>query len=334
VNLDPEVIIPAGATTASFRMTGVRAGVDEISARPSDFRYDSAVSRIQVLAGPDAAQLTLVSAAGQPVSMRVSDINNLPYPGVRVEASTAGSGTVNPPVGVTDSEGRVSFNWTPGAQGSQVLSTRIEGATGAPLFITAGNRFSFTAPVNAASGAPGLSAGGIATIYGNRLSGARVLLDGKPAPVLFGNDTQVNFVVPLDQAIGAANLTVVTSSASIDLPAQVTLVSPGIFFDAPTGYGAILNAGTNLTTQERPASPGDFVEIYATGLGPLGAAAILPQVTIGGLPATVTYSGQAPGFPGLYQVNAQIPSGISAGDQSLQLVVNGVRSNAVKIGIR
>ena len=60
----------------------------------------------------------------------------------------------------------------------------------------------------------------------------------------------------------------------------------------------------------------------------------MPQVAIGGLPATVTYSGQAPGFPGLYQVNAQIPSGIAAGDQSLQLVVNGARSNLVKIGVR
>jgi len=339
VGVDSQVTIPAGATTASFLLTGVRAGVDEISATPADSRYDPAVSRIQVLAGPDAAQLTLVSGAGQPVSMRVSDVNNLPYPGVRIQASVSGGGTVSPAVGVTDAQGRFAFNWTPGTQGAQFLTTRIEGATGAPLFVTApaaGNRFSFTAPVNAASGAPGLSPGGIATIYGTKLSGARVLLDGRSAPALFVNDTQVNFIVPLDQSIGAATMTVVSNGASVELPspAEVTLVSPGIFFDSSTGYGAILNSGTNLTTQDRPALSGDYVDIYSTGLGPIGAAALLPQVTIAGAPARVTYSGQAAGFPGLYQVNVQIPSGIPAGDQALQLVINGTPSNTVKIGVR
>jgi len=76
------------------------------------------------------------------------------------------------------------------------------------------------------------------------------------------------------------------------------------------------------------------VEIYATGLGPIGAAALLPQVRIGGALARVTYSGQAPGFAGLYQVNVQIPSGLSAGDQPLQLVIGGTLSNTVKIGVR
>lgn len=339
VDVDRAVTIAAGSTTASFNLTGIRAGVDEISAQPADSRYDSAAARIQVLAGPDAAQLTLVSGDSPQVSMRVTDINQLPYPGVRVQASASTGGSVTPAVGVTDTQGRVSFNWSPGVSGGQVLTTRIEGASGAPLFITApsgGNRFSFTAPVNAASGAPGLSPGGIATIYGSKLSGAQVLLDGKSAPVLFVSEAQVNFIVPLEQNVGGARMTVVSNGASVELPApaQVTVVSPGIFFDAPTGYGAILNAGTGQVTQDRPALRGEYVEIYATGLGPVGAAALIPQVTIGGALARVTYSGLAPGFPGLYQVNAQIPSEISAGEQLLQLTINGVQSNIVKIGVR
>jgi len=49
---------------------------------------------------------------------------------------------------------------------------------------------------------------------------------------------------------------------------------------------------------------------------PLGAAgptaptaktAALPQVFLGGAPLTVTFSGLAPGFVGLYQVNASNP---------------------------
>ena len=50
--------------------------------------------------------------------------------------------------------------------------------------------------------------------------------------------------------------------------------------------------------------------------------------------ANVTYSGLAPGYLGLYQVNAQIPAGVPSGEQSLFLTIRDVQSNTVKIGIR
>src|SRR5262249_28747511 len=79
--VDPSVTIPAGATSATFNLSGIRSGVDEISAQPSDSSYDLAVSRIQVLAGPDAAQLVLVSSDSRRLTLRVKDVNDLPYPG-------------------------------------------------------------------------------------------------------------------------------------------------------------------------------------------------------------------------------------------------------------
>jgi uncharacterized protein (TIGR03437 family) len=344
VSVDPPVTILAGATSAAFTLTGVRAGVDEISAQPADSRYDQAVSRIQVLDGPDAVQLVLVSSDAQHVTLRVKDVNNLPYPGVRVQASAA-SGT--PLTATSNADGRVTFDWAAG----QALSARMEGASNASVFVNASSApFSFSAPVNAASGAPGLTPGGIASIFGanlakgsraaaslpwpDTLAGVQVLLDGKPAPVLFVSDTQVNFVVPVDQIVGSARVTIVANGVSGDLPAPapVTPVSPGIFFDSATGYGAILNSGTTQSTLDQPAARGDYVEIYATGLGPAG---LLPQVTIGGAAANVTYSGLAPDYlGGLYQVNAQIPADAPSGEQKLSLTINGVQSNAVKIGIR
>jgi uncharacterized protein (TIGR03437 family) len=160
-----------------------------------------------------------------------------------------------------------------------------------------------------------------------------VLLDGKPVPMLKVTDTRLDFVVPSEQSVGSTRVTVVAGGVSADLPdpAVVTLVSPGIFFDAATGYGSILNAGTAENTLERPAARGDYVEIYATGLGPPG---LVLEVTIGDVPALVEYSGLAPGHPGLYQVNAQIPAETEPGEQSLSLTINGVRSNVVKIGVR
>jgi uncharacterized protein (TIGR03437 family) len=37
------------------------------------------------------------------------------------------------------------------------------------------------------------------------------------------------------------------------------------------------------------------------------------SVTMDGIEAKVTYSGLAPGFPGVYQVNAIVPDGVGAG---------------------
>jgi hypothetical protein len=100
--VDPSVIIPEGATSVNFNLKGVQAGVDELDARPADSRYDTAESHIQVLAGPDAAQLFVVSQDAQSVTLRVTDVNNLPYPGVPVRAGDS--------TAITDSDGRVTVS--------------------------------------------------------------------------------------------------------------------------------------------------------------------------------------------------------------------------------
>lgn len=87
-----------------------------------------------------------------------------------------------------------------------------------------------------------------------------------------------------------------------------------------TGLSAAASCG-------QPAHPGDFVQLYVTGLGaatangatlPTGQVAPLngnplyvtaaPRVTIGGVAAKVVFSGLAPSFAGLYQVDFQIPA--------------------------
>jgi uncharacterized protein (TIGR03437 family) len=52
-----------------------------------------------------------------------------------------------------------------------------------------------------------------------------------------------------------------------------------------------------------------------------------------GMPATVSFSGLAPGFVGLYQVNAQVPQGIQ-GTVSVTVSVEGISSNAVTMEVR
>jgi uncharacterized protein (TIGR03437 family) len=54
-------------------------------------------------------------------------------------------------------------------------------------------------------------------------------------------------------------------------------------------------------------------------------------VTIAGLPATVTYSGLAPGLVGLYQVTVQAPAGLPTGNQPVQITTGGVVSNTAML---
>jgi len=93
---------------------------------------------------------------------------------------------------------------------------------------------------------------------------------------------------------------------------------------------------------------GEIISVYCTGLGALNPPAItgapgpVPpaqtalavQVSIGGLPAQVTYAGLAPGFAGLYQINAQVPAGTPSGAQPLQASAGGASSNAVTIAVQ
>jgi uncharacterized protein (TIGR03437 family) len=352
------ISIPAGETRAAFTISGLGAGVEELVASAGDARYQTAYSRLQVAPSLTAVKLVVVSGDKQPASagvplpapivLRVVDDNDLPYPGLRVRASVSSGGAVSPALATTDESGAVSFRWTPAADPVNQLRAVIEGAapSSAVMVSALGKPFLTAASVvNAASYQPGLSPGSLGTIFGVNLSAnptisslllglpdavaSLVSLNGKLVPLLYVSDTQINFLAPADVPQGTADLVVTTSvgaSAVVRIPVEA--VSPGIFFDPATGLGAIRVAG-------------DFVEIYATGLGPVHLASgfqqtdLTPQVFIGSVAAPeISYSGLAPGFLGVYQVNARIPPGVPAGMQPLYLVINGRRSNEVKVQIR
>ena len=101
----------------------------------------------------------------------------------------------------------------------------------------------------------------------------------------------------------------------------------------------ILHADNTLVSAAKPASGGETVVMYATGLGATnpsfatGTAVnqintmVLPvTVTIGGMNAPVTYSGLTQGFAGLYQVNAIVPYGLT-GSQPVVVTVAGTYSS-------
>ena len=103
----------------------------------------------------------------------------------------------------------------------------------------------------------------------------------------------------------------------------------------------------------RPIRHGEYLSLYATGLGPLSTAgsapgtgmslppgllgytATTPKVTVGTVPATVQFSGIAPLTIGAYQVNILIPDNAPSGSAvPVSLSIGGVLSNIVTIAIQ
>jgi uncharacterized protein (TIGR03437 family) len=55
---------------------------------------------------------------------------------------------------------------------------------------------------------------------------------------------------------------------------------------------------------------------------------------LGGVPATVSFSGLTPGFTGLYQVNVQVPANSAPGVPLLTIYIDGQSAPAVPLSIR
>jgi uncharacterized protein (TIGR03437 family) len=190
------------------------------------------------------------------------------------------------------------------------------------------------------------------------LRGVSVTVNGVPAPLFaIANANgleQINLQIPFEVTGQAKVSIVVTLPGAISDPVEVALQreQPGIFvMDPSTSAGAILHeADYALVSSSNAARRGEVVLIYATGLGPvrnapatgrpassspLSETTVTPTVTFGGATAIeVPFSGLAPGFVGLYQVNVRIPTGAPSGSVDVVIIISGQASKAVKLAIQ
>jgi len=208
----------------------------------------------------------------------------------------------------------------------------------------------------------GTTAMDLSTQLPTRLAGARLLVNGIPAPLIYASPKQINAQFPVELSATTAVIQVEVTSASGTSNSQsvnvsVASYSPGIFTLDQNGSGP----GTIFRTRDfsaicppgrsecraNPAVPGEVVTIYMTGLGPVtrlwssGQAAQVatptvatPVVSIAGLPAQVLFSGLGSSVAGLYQLDVLVPANAPTGDNiPLDVTIEGSTSNPVTISI-
>jgi uncharacterized protein (TIGR03437 family) len=251
-----------------------------------------------------------------------------------------------------------SMNYVVGAGGVRIGSgigpfLGINVAIPAPSFSGSGPYLNPTGIVNAASSAPftaGVAPGELLTLYGTGLADSLVVAPAIPFPITLGNvqvtingvaapiyyvsPTQISAIVPYELSAGVAQVQVITDGNPSNTVTMFTNeTSVGVFSVPPggLGYGAVLHQNGALVSPSNPAAIGETVSVFLTGLGAVsptiadGAAGVVGATTntitadINGAAATVTYSGLAPQLAGLYQMNVTIPTGVTTGDNFLDI---------------
>lgn len=171
------------------------------------------------------------------------------------------------------------------------------------------------------------------------------------APLYFISPGQINVQLPFDAPVGTVQVRVRTAAGTSNSePISLIARAPAMFTKNMLGSGEVIafHADYTAVAADKPAAAGEVIFVYASGLGavepaigagrpggdgasggPLNWVKDPVTVLVGGVASPqVWYAGLAPGFPGVYQINFQIPSSVQAGQYELKVQVAGRTSVA------
>jgi hypothetical protein len=210
--------------------------------------------------------------------------------------------------------------------------TGLANADCTPRRVAESPRIATGGVVNAATySADGVSPGAVVSIFGTNLTsgasmasapgnwpstmaGAQVLWNDTVVPLLYAAPGQINAQLPYSLRPGETGRlkVVVLGRLSNDVPLEVQTATPGV-----------------LAVTSRPG----VLSVYCVGLGavdppveagapapdtPLARTVSTPEVLVNGNPARIFFSGLAPGWTGLYQIDVE---DVSDGSATLEVVV-------------
>lgn len=296
-------VMPIPGVPVAFAVTGAQAAVSPITAQTDS----NGVATVSFTAG---------ESTGAAI----------------VTASAPGVAPIQLSILITDAPPTIAPGGIAGAGFSSPLVTTL--APGG-LAVIAGNNFASFADFRSAV----VSASGTLPVM---LQDVCVSVGGVPAFLSGVSKTQINFVVPNLAPGSVVPVKVVarcSSTAVLSSPQTVRIASsaPEFFYtsrlaDGKRGVAAIdAVTGGLLGPASLPgaaaAHAGEYVTLFATGFGAVmpaappgtiapGPAKVLADVvvTVDGKPLPVErmlYTGVAPGYAGLYQLNIQLPDTLS-----------------------
>lgn len=211
----------------------------------------------------------------------------------------------------------------------------------------------------------GTSQTGSTPIYAaeTTLFGLTMQVNGVDAPLLYASPTQANIQIPWEAAgTTQATLLITRNGVTRTMTVPLAKAAPGLFTMTGTGTGQAaalivttppaIAAPTGSYSGSRPIHAGEYLSLYGTGFGAVNwgpftmpytnltasccfSTLTVPTVTVGGVPATLQFSGLAPGLLGVYQANILIPANAPTGSAvPVVLSFPGAASNTVTIAIQ
>lgn len=341
---------PASISTVSGQNQTITTGLlsDPLQVRVNELDNSPAAGAVVTFSGPPSVRLhpTNGTPPGNPVQQAT---NGEGVAGVQVELLTVSG--LSPEGGANPAQLAQTVTVTASIGGQLATSFLLNVVGRTPSLESAG-------VVNAATFEGGIVPGSIISIFGTGLmegvvgvelaggqtsyNGTQVRIGGIPAPLLVlssGPPEQINLQAPFELSPGQTTTIEVENNGSRSTISGVPvfLTQPGVFeINLQQGgrVGAVIHAddGT-LVTPDNAAAHGEVVSLFATGVGrlnsPVGTGALgpipppsaaLPTVVgVDNRGSPVLFSGYAPGFLGLYQVNFSIPIDARCGLRPLNL---------------
>lgn len=325
--------LPVGTTSGTLTFAGPDNSVAvsiAVTVNPKPTLTLSSPSTFTITAG-GAAQTQTLSLTASPFNAAFSVSSSASWLGVSASSGVTPASitlTANP-AGMTGG----TYNATVTVTGTNTTNSPI--SVGVTMVVNG-----IAGASNDASGSGNAAPNSIIDLYGDyACSGTvSVTVNGQPASILYAYTNQIGIVIPQGVSGSTASIQITCSTSGSIGTASMPLAAaaPAIYTATNNGMGQALavNQDNSLNGVGNGAARGSYLSFFGTGFGALNPPssdglqrlALTVTAAVGGVPASVYYAGQVPGYTsGLQEIIVLIPANAPTGASiPVTITVGGV----------